>query len=78
MNVLKKAMLYDKGQTVASKKVKNSAPKCNEPKRSLCQTEGGKVQRLIERAQNAKAPTKGRRRRTQWQLCSWEINHGNG
>ena len=59
VNVLKKAMLYDKGQTVASKKVKNSAPKMQRASNGrFVKQKGGKVQKLIERAQNAKGANK--------------------
>lgn len=58
VNVLKKAMLYDKGQTVASKKVKQ-APKMQRASNGrFVKQKGGKVQKLIERAQNAKGANK--------------------
>ena len=58
VNVLKKAMLYDKGQTVASKKVKQ-APKMQRASNGrFTKQKGGKVQKLIERAQNAKGANK--------------------
>ena len=58
VNVLKKAMLYDKGQTVASKKVKQ-APKMQRASNGrFAKQKGGKVQKLIERAQSAKGANK--------------------
>jgi hypothetical protein len=58
VNVLKKAMLYDKGQTVASKKVKQ-APKMQRASNGrFVKQKGGKVQKLIERAQSAKGANK--------------------
>ena len=58
VNVLKKAMLYDKGQTVASKKVKQ-APKMQRASNGrFVKRKGGKVQKLIERAQSAKGANK--------------------
>ena len=58
VDVLKKAMLYDKGQTVASKKVKQ-APKMQRASNGrFVKQKGGKVQKLIERAQSAKGANK--------------------
>jgi len=59
VDVLKKAMLYDKGQTVASKKVKQ-APKMQRASngRFVKGGKNGKVNKLIERAQNAKGANK--------------------
>ena len=58
VNVLKKAMLYDKGKTVASKKVKQ-APKMQRASNGrFAKQKGGKVQKLIERAQSAKGANK--------------------
>ena len=58
VNVLKKAMLYDKGKTVAKNKVKQ-APKMQRASNGrFVKQKGGKVQKLIERAQNAKGANK--------------------
>ena len=58
LQVLRKAMLYDQGQTVASKKVKQ-APKMQRASNGrFAKKKGGKVQKLIERAQNAKGANK--------------------
>ena len=59
VEVLKKAMLYDQGKTFASKKVKQ-APQVQRSRdgRFAKQKKGGKVQKLIERAQNAKGANK--------------------
>ena len=58
VNLLKKAMLYDMGKTVASKKVKQ-APKMQRASNGrFVKQKGGKVQKLIERAQNAKGANK--------------------
>ena len=59
VEVLKKAMLYDQGQTVADKKVKQ-APKMQRASngRFVKQKRGSKVNKLIERAQNAKGANK--------------------
>ena len=54
VEVLKKAMLYDQGKTVADKKVKQ-APKMQRASNGrFVKQKGGKVQKLIERAQTAK------------------------
>ena len=59
VEVLKKAMLYDKGQTVAQRKVKNPAPKMSRASNGrFAKQKGGKVQKLIERAQKAKGAQK--------------------
>ena len=59
VEVLKKAMLYDQGKTVAEKKVKQ-APKMQRASngRFVKQKRGNKVSKLIERAQNAKGANK--------------------
>ena len=59
VEVLKKAMLYDQGKTVAEKKVKQ-APKMQRASngRFVKQKRGSKVSKLIERAQNAKGANK--------------------
>ena len=59
VEVLKKAFLYDQGKTVANKKVKQ-APKMQRASngRFVKGSKGGKVQKLIERAQNAKGANK--------------------
>jgi hypothetical protein len=58
VEVLKKAMLYDQGKTVADKKVKQ-APKTQRASNGrFVKQKGGKVQKLIERAQNAKGANK--------------------
>jgi len=59
VEVLKKAMLYDQGKTVASKKVKQS-PKVQRASngRFVKGGKNGKVNKLIERAQKAKGANK--------------------
>ncbi len=59
VEVLRKAMLYDQGKTVAEKKVKQ-APKMQRASngRFVKQKRGSKVNKLIERAQNAKGANK--------------------
>ena len=58
VEVLKKAMLYDQGKTVADKKVKQ-APKMQRASNGrFVKQKGGKVQKLIERAQHAKGSNK--------------------
>ena len=59
VEVLRKAMLYDQGKTVADKKVKQ-APKMQRASngRFVKQKRGSKVSKLIERAQNAKGANK--------------------
>jgi hypothetical protein len=58
VEVLKKAYLYDQGKTVANKKVKQ-APKMQRASNGrFVKQKGGKVQKLIERAQNAKGANK--------------------
>ena len=56
---LRKAMLYDQGKTVAERKVKK-APRMQRASngRFAGQKKGGKVQKLIERAQHAKGANK--------------------
>ena len=61
VNVLKKAMLYDQGQTVVDKKRKQPAPRMQRASNGrFVKQKGGKVQKLIERAQQAKGANKGR------------------
>jgi hypothetical protein len=58
VEVLKKAMLYDQGKTVADKKVKQ-APKMQRASNGrFVKSKNGKVNKLIERAQNAKGANK--------------------
>ena len=59
VEVLKKAMLYDQGKTVADKKVKQP-PRVQRASngRFVKQKSGSKVQKLIERAQTAKGANK--------------------
>ena len=58
LQVLRKAMLYDMGQTVANKKV-NQPPKMQRASNGrFVKSKGGKVQKLIERAQTAKGANK--------------------
>ena len=59
VEVLKKAMLYDQGKTVASKKVKKT-PKVQRASngRFVKGGKNGKVNKLIERAKNAKGANK--------------------
>ena len=58
VEVLKKARLYDQGKSVASKKVKQ-APKVQRSRDGrFVKKKGGKVQKLIERAQSAKGANK--------------------
>ena len=58
VEILKKAMLYDQGKNVASKKVKQ-APKMQRASNGrFTKQKGGKVKKLIERAQNAKGANK--------------------
>ncbi len=58
VEVLKKAWLYDQGKTVADKKVKQ-VPKVQRASNGrFVKSKGGKVQKLIERAQNAKGANK--------------------
>lgn len=58
VEVLRKAYLYDQGKTVADKKVKQ-APKMQRASNGrFVKQKGGKVQKLIERAQNAKGANK--------------------
>ena len=58
VEVLKKAYLYDQGKTIANKKVKQ-APKMQRASNGrFVKQKGGKVQKLIERAQNAKGANK--------------------
>ena len=58
VEVLKKAMLYDQGQTVASKKVKQVPNVQRASNGRFVKRKGGKVQKLIERAQSAKGANK--------------------
>lgn len=58
VEVLRKAFLYDQGRTVADKKVKQ-APKMQRSQNGrFAKKKGGKVQKLIERAQSAKGANK--------------------
>lgn len=58
VEVLRKAFLYDQGKTVADKKVKQ-APKMQRSQNGrFAKKKGGKVQKLIERAQSAKGANK--------------------
>ena len=58
VEVLKKAFLYDQGKTFANKKVKQ-APKMQRSRDGrFAKKKGGKVQKLIERAQSAKGANK--------------------
>ena len=58
VEVLKKAMLYDQGKTVADKKVKQPPRVQRASNGRFVKQKGGKVQKLIERAQNAKGANK--------------------
>jgi len=58
VNVLRKAMLFDKGQTVAEKKVKKPPRVQRASNGRFVKQKGGKVQKLIERAQKAKGANK--------------------
>jgi hypothetical protein len=58
VEVLKKAMLYDQGKTVANKKVKQAPKMQRATNGRFVKRKGGKVQKLIERAQNAKGANK--------------------
>ena len=58
VEVLKKAMLYDQGKTVADKKVKQAPRVQRASNGRFVKQKGGKVQKLIERAQNAKGANK--------------------
>jgi hypothetical protein len=58
VDVLKKAMLYDQGKSVAEKKVKK-APKMQRASNGrFASSKKSKVNKLIERAQNAKGANK--------------------
>ena len=58
VEVLRKAFLYDQGRTVADKKVKQ-APKMQRSQNGrFAKKKGGKVQKLVERAQAAKGANK--------------------
>ena len=58
LQVLRKAYLYDQGQTVAEKKVKKS-PKMQRASNGRFQSKsGGKVDKLVERARNARGGEK--------------------
>jgi len=58
LQVLRKAWLYDMGKTVANKKV-NQPPKMQRASNGrFVKSKGGKVQKLIERAQTAKGANK--------------------
>ena len=58
LQVLRKAFLYDQGQTVAEKKVKKS-PKMQRASNGRFQSKsGGRVDRLVERARNARGGEK--------------------
>jgi hypothetical protein len=58
VEILKKAMLYDRGKTVASKKVKQVPKVQRSSNGRFVKQKGGKVQKLIERAQSAKGANK--------------------
>lgn len=60
VNVLKKAMLYDKGQTVAEHKVKKPAPKMQRASngRFVSSKKKSKMDQLINKAKNAKGANK--------------------
>ena len=58
VEVLKKAMLYDQGKTVADKKVKQPPRVQRASNGRFVKQKGGKVQKLIERAQKAKGANK--------------------
>jgi len=58
VEVLKKAMLYDQGKTVADKKVKQAPRMQRASNGRFVKQKGGKVQKLIERAQTAKGANK--------------------
>ena len=58
VEILKKSMLYDQGKTVASKKVKKVPKVQRSSNGRFVKQKGGKVQKLIERAQNAKGANK--------------------
>ena len=60
VNVLKKAMMYDKGQTVASKKVKKPAPKMQRASngRFTSSKKKSKMDQLINKAKTAKGANK--------------------
>ncbi len=60
VNVLKKAMLYDKGQTVAEKKVQKQAPKMQRASngRFVGSKKKSKMNQLIEKAKTAKGANK--------------------
>ncbi len=60
VNTLKKAMLFDKGQTVAEKKVQKQAPKMQRASngRFVGSKKKGKMNSLIEKAKTAKGANK--------------------
>jgi hypothetical protein len=60
VNVLKKAMLFDKGQTVAEKKVQKQAPKMQRASngRFVSSKKKSKMNQLIEKAKTAKGANK--------------------
>lgn len=58
LQVLRKAYLYDQGQTVASKKAKNPPKMQRAANGRFVSKKGGKVDRLIERAKNARGGEK--------------------
>ena len=59
VNVLKKAMLFDKGQTVAEKKVKQNAPKMQRASNGrFTSSKQSKMNKLIDKARNAKGANK--------------------
>ena len=59
VNVLKKAMLYDKGQTVAQKKVKQNAPKMQRASNGrFTSSKQSKMNKLIDKAKTAKGANK--------------------
>ena len=58
VEVLRKAMLFDAGKTVADKKVKQAPKMQRATNGRFVKQKGGKVQKLIERAQSAKGANK--------------------
>ena len=59
VNVLKKAMLYDQGKTVAEKKAKRPAPKMQRASNGrFVSKKANKVSKLVERAKAAKGANK--------------------
>jgi hypothetical protein len=58
LQVLRKAMLYDQGKTVADRKVKQAPRTQRASNGRFVKQKGGKVNKLIERAQKAKGANK--------------------